>query len=56
MPAKNRMTTIPVSWNTKRKLEKKKFDMETEMERKLTWDEFLGKLNIVTGLANKNDK
>jgi hypothetical protein len=41
-------STISISWDTKRKLEKIKFDLETKLERKLTWDEFFGNAKIIS--------
>jgi hypothetical protein len=40
------LSTISISWDTKRKLEKIKFDLETKLKRKLTWDEFFNSIEL----------
>ena len=49
-------TSIPVKWNTKRKLEKTKFDLETELERTLTWDDFFNLAEIKNTVKKRGGK
>ena len=48
-------TSIPVKWDTKRKLEQMKFDLETNLEKNLTWDDFLNEFVTVKDCSVKKE-
>lgn len=45
-------TTITINWETKHKLEQLKFNIETELEHSITWDEFFTYIKITKGENN----
>jgi len=43
-----KMSSIPISWEIKRKVEKIKFDLESRIGKNLTWDEFFDSIELKT--------
>jgi len=39
--------TITITWDTGRKIERKKFDYETKIRKKLTWDDFFNNVEFI---------
>jgi len=53
LKAKEKKFTITLKWHIGRKIEQIKFDYETEIRGKVTWDEFFKKVEMKMS-NNKN--